>query len=302
MLDKVLNTLKSEYKLSFDDIKLHRDMIGFVCIVGQGNTKYILKIFREQHTEQALQSIEIMEYLYNSGYPTARITKTYNGNSYFVFHHEGVSRVGVLYEFIEGTEPDKNIDIESIGRQTGTLHRLMNKYNSKLMNHNKAFFIDRYLDILTNMKYPNVQEFKEYGELLWNRVAKCSLGFCHGDFHTGNMLLNKKGQYVLYDFDASANAFPVFDIAVICDMTNYFSLADNMLNETNHMLERFLKGYMENTAINSTDIGLINDFIAIRHYEVQATIIENLGISCVDTNFIDDQLKWLMKWEKLNQN
>lgn len=301
MLDKILKTLNCQYNYSFDDITLHRDMIGYVCIVYKSDRKYIFKLFREQYTKQALQSTEIMEYLSNCGYPTAQIIKTMDDKPYFIFHDEGKERVGILYEFIEGNEPDKNIDTKLIGRQTGLLHNIMNKYNKELINHNKTFFIDRYVDILINMNYPDVHEFKEYGDLLWNRISTCSTGFCHGDFHTGNMLRNKKGQYVLFDFDASANAFPIYDIAVICDMTNYFSLEDSMYDDTSRMLDRFLKGYNEFNIIHDNDIQGIYDSIAIRHYEVQATILENLGVSCIDKNFIDEQLNWLRKWVRLSK-
>ncbi len=149
------------------------------------------------------------------------------------------------------------------------------------------------------MKYHGTDKFKEYGDLLWKRVEGLPKGFCHGDYHTGNMLLNTRGQYVLFDFDAAAYAFPIFDIAVICDMTDYFSFSEQGFYETSQVLERFLIGYREYNFIRDEEINSVYDFIAIRHFEVQATIIENLGYSCVDEKFIDDQYIWLMQWDKL---
>lgn len=302
MLQTILNTLKKIYKMPFDDIRLHRDMIGYVCIVSAGKERYIMKLFRSNHTNQALQSIEIMKYLYEADYPVPYIIPTASGNSNFNYDDQGENRIGVLYEFIDGIEPDKDRNIETIGRQTGQLHHLMKQYNYNLCQHDEPFFIDRYINILNAMKYPNVDKFIEYGDLLWKSVENLPRGFCHGDYHTGNMLISKKGQYVLFDFDAAAYAFPTYDIAVISDSTDYFSYSGSMYLDTAHMLNRFLKGYLEYNTISDEEISKVYTFIAIRHFEVQATIIENLGLSCVDTDFIDNQYNWLMEWDSSIRN
>jgi Ser/Thr protein kinase RdoA (MazF antagonist) len=293
--------LKDIYSKDFKDIALHRDMIGYVCVVSDQRDKYILKLFKSRNTKQAKQSIEIMSYLEREGFPTAHIVPTATGVLYFIHEFEGEDRIGVLYEYIEGTEPDKSTDIIAIGRQTGRLHRLMKSSPLFLNCHDKPFFIDRYLRCLREMNYHRTEEFEEYGNLLWNRVKNLPRNFCHGDYHTGNMILNSKCEYVLFDFDASSMAFSMYDIAVFCDRTNYFKLSDREYKETHHMLDEFMKGYIEYNEVSNQELAAIDSFIAIRHYEVQATIIENLGIECIDKEFVDDQLEWLKRWEKLHQ-
>lgn len=299
MLQSILHVLNGLYRVTFDDIKLHRDMIGFVCFVYANKEKYVLKLFRNKHTMQALQSIEIMTYLSNSMYPTANIIVTSNGMPYFTFEDQSERRIGVLYEYIDGMEIDKTHHIYQIGKETGKLHSIMKQYNGNLCFHDKPFFIDRYIDILNEMHYPRVESFIELGDKLWNQVTGLPRGFCHGDYHTGNMILTRDGKYGLFDFDASAIGFSVYDIAVICDMTNYFSLSEQSFYETSHILECFIEGYKECNSISKEELHSIYDFIAIRHFEVQATIIDNLGHSCVNFNFIDEQLKWLMNWVRL---
>lgn len=299
MLHNLLNTLKAIYSKPFKDIQLHRDMIGYVCIVTISNKKYVLKLFRSNHKEQAKQSIQIMRYLYEAGFPTANIIPTSDGMLYFTLDVQGESRIGVLYDYITGTEPDKERDIEAIGKQTGRLHHFMQKYQANLLCHEKPFFIDRYINILNIMEYPKTGKFKEYGDTLWSRVKSLPRGFCHGDYHTGNMLLNARGEYVLFDFDVAADAFPAYDIAVLCDMTDYFNLTDHAYGDTIRMVELFMKGYCEHISMSEMELRHIPDLIAIRHFECQATIIENLGVSCVDWNFIDSQYEWLMRWEEL---
>ena len=302
MLTQLLKDLKIIYTKEFQGIALHRDMIGYVCVVSDSMDKYILKLFKSGNIKQALQSIEIMTYLVQEGFPTAQIIPTTAGLSHFVYDFEGEDRIGVLYEFINGTEPEKSKDIIAIGRQTGKLHKLMKDSPIFLSCHDKPFFIDRYIHCLREMNYRRTEEFEEYGNLLWNRVKSIPRSFCHGDYHTGNMILNHRGEYVLFDFDAASRAFSMYDIAVFCDMTNYFKLSEHEYEDTRYMLEEFMKGYGEFNTISKEELSAIYSFIGIRHYEVQATIIENLGIECIDKEFVDDQLVWLKKWDKLIQN
>lgn len=301
MLMQLMDDLKNLYAKDFKDISLHRDMIGYVCVVSDHKDKYILKLFKGCNTKQAKQSIEIMNYLETMGFPTAHIIPTAAGVSYFIYDFQGEDRIGVLYEYIIGDEPNKGTDIIAIGRQTGRLHKLMNASSLILSSNDKPFFIDRYIRCLREMNYQRTDEFEEYGSLLWSRVKNLPRSFCHGDYHTGNMILNNQGEYVLFDFDAASKAFPLYDIAVFCDMTNYFNLSAHEYEDTRYMLEEFMKGYSEYSSVNDRELTAIYSFIAIRHYEVQATIIENLGSESIDKEFVDNQFKWLMSWEKLIQ-
>ena len=38
-------------------------------------------------------------------------------------------------------------------------------------------------------------------------------------------------------------------------------------------------------------------WVAIRHFQLQATILEIYGVDCIDEGFADDQLYWLNKWQ-----
>ncbi len=301
MLEILLSALKKEYIIPFEQLELLRDMMGYVCLAKAGEDKYVFKLFQEHHREQALQSVEIMTYLNNTGYPVPKIIPTLRGKRYCVIDFQNKKRIGVLYEYIQGKEPDKETDMEALGWQTGKLHKMMKTYTGQLVSHSKEFFINRYLELLSKMAYPEAARFEEYGSRLWERVKDQPKGFCHGDYHTGNMLLGTSGKYVIFDFDAAANAYPAFDIAVICDMTDYFSLQDAMFYETKRLLEHFLKGYGKHLSIRPQEKIAVFDFIAVRHFEVQAAIIENLGLNCVDHSFIDGQFSWLMQWEKLIQ-
>lgn len=296
----LMDEIQKKYLRNFDNIELIRDMIGQVYLIERNNEKYVFKLFRKDYSDQALQSIEIMNYLYVKGYPVARIINTPDEEPYYISKTE--ERIGVLYEYVDGTQPDANIHIENLGHLTGEMRSLMEQYNGNIVQHRKEFFIDRYIKILDKMGYNEKEKFNEHGNDLWNRVKDLPIGFCHGDLHTGNMLIDKNHKITLFDFDASANASPVYDVSTLCDMTDYFNLSvANFYDgycKTQIMLERFLKGYIKYYSMSDEEIKAVFDFIAIRHFDIQATIIESQGLNCVDKDFIEEQYQWLMKWDK----
>jgi len=68
------------------------------------------------------------------------------------------------------------------------------------------------------------------------------------------------------------------------------------------MLDRFLKGYDKYYSMSDKEITAVFDFIAIRHFDIQATIIESQGLNCVNKDFIKEQYQWLMKWDTVCTN
>jgi Ser/Thr protein kinase RdoA (MazF antagonist) len=206
----------------------------------------------------------------------------------------------VLFDFIDGEEPGEGEDIEVIGALIGQLHSLMREYKGSLPKHGKEFFIDRYISILKKMNYDEnkIEIFREYGDILWSRVEELPRGFCHGDMHRGNLLKTASGKYYLLDFDTSCNAFPIYDIMIMCNSTNYFDFEENGYQKAKSTYETFLKGYSKYCTLSDIELAAFYDLIAIFHYQLQATIIEIYGLDCVDIEFLDKQLDWLMRWRE----
>lgn len=296
---KLMDEIQKKYQYNFDNIKLIRDMIGQVYLLERNSERYVFKLFRKDYSDQALQSVGIMNYLYNKGYPVSRIINTSYEELYYISKTD--ERIGVLYEYIDGIEPDVNMYVESMGKLIGKMRSIMEGYSSNIIHHRKEFFIDRYIKILDKMEYEENEKFREHGRKLWDRVKDLPEDFCHGDLHTGNMLIDNNHKIALFDFDASTKASPAYDVATLCDMTDYFNLSDANFYDgyykTQIMLERFLKGYNKYYSMSDKEIAAVFDFIAIRHFDIQATIIESKGLNCVNKDFINEQYQWLMKWD-----
>ncbi len=173
----------------------------------------------------------------------------------------------------------------------------MEKFPEEALSKGKEFFIGRYLDFLRKKNYPRIAEYEELGERLWDTVEDLPQGKCHGDLHRGNLLQNTDGQIFLVDFDTVCRAPFMFDVMVMCDMTDYFNLKQDDIELTKEVYQKFLSGYLDCHTLSREEIDSFPYWVGIRHFQLQATILEIYGVDCIDEGFIDGQLYWLTKWQ-----
>ena len=201
-----------------------------------------------------------------------------------------------MQEFIDGEEPDLAARAEDVGELTGRLHNLLGQYPGELVPREKPFFIGRYLEYLKRKRYPRLATYGELGGRLWERVADQPAGNCHGDLHRGNLLETKDGGIFFLDFDTVCRAPLMFDISVMCDITDYFRFKETDAALAESVYERFLSGYAKHRSMTEKERLSFSDWVAIRHFQLQATILDLYGIDCVGVKFIDAQLDWLGHW------
>lgn len=297
---KIFNALRDSYNIKFNTLKLLREggCVSY-CVTGEGE-KYFMKIIPSAFMDTAKQSLNILMYLEKMRFPSPRVILTKSGFPYVELDGFDSKAYGVLFEFIDGQEPNEGEDIERIGALVGQLHKIMDEYNGTLYVRGKEFFVDRYINILMKKNYDaiKIEMFREYGDILWKRVEKLPRGFCHGDMHRGNLLRTSSGKLYLLDFDTACNAFPIYDIMIMCNSTNYFDFDEKGYQKSKDTYEAFLKGYTKYCTLSDMELKAFYDLIAIYHYQLQATIIEIYGLDCVDNKFFDKQLDWMMRWRE----
>lgn len=297
---RILNEINKNYFAKFDEIKFHRDGGSLSYVVLSNGQKLFLRIVRPELMDTAMQSVDIHLYLYNNHFPVPQIIYTKFGTPYISVDEEDGKHLYILYDFIDGKEPDINNDAEKIGSLVGRFHRVMQNYNGNLTTRTKYYFIDRYIEILRKKKYPEekLKNFIEYGDSLWEKVKNLPYGYCHGDLNRGNIHQTPTGEMYILDFDTSCRAFlPLYDIMMVCNSTDYFNYDESGYEKTRKIYERFLTGYLQYHTLSESEWSAFYDLLAVMHYQLQATIIEIYGLDCVDEKFIDNQLDWLMKWK-----
>ena len=303
--DRLHDILNTCYSVQVDQIHLHRDMIGYVYIAEgatqRGTKKYVLKLYRPFDTENALGSIGILEYLRQQEYPVVSIVPTRENVSHVVIDTPRGMSVAILFDYLDGPEPDLNTEIVDLARQVGRLHKTMETYPHPLPQRGKDFYVDRYLGILQALDYPpsRISDLAAYGSICWSRLEHLPVGFCHGDLHTGNMRRSAPGCFVLFDFDIASCTHPLIDIATMCDGSDFNRFDALAYDRTRQIFEFFYQGYRHVRELSDAEIAAIFDFIPVRHYEIIATITRSQGIDKLSRTFLDEQYDWLMRWRNL---
>jgi len=124
----------------------------------------------------------------------------------------------------------------------------------------------------------------------------------YGDVYCGNIHKTPDGKLFLLDFDTSCEGFPMYDPALICDMTEYFRYDGRNYDRSNKVLARFLPEYSKYCTLSQNEIAAFHDLIAMQHFAAQATIMEIFGNDCLSDKELDEQLGWLYEWRKQCEN
>jgi len=301
-MERILHLLNRWYSLPFDGLVHLRDGGSRSYLAQAGDCTFFLRVTKPAFADTASHSVKIHVYLQNQGFPVPRIVFTREHAPSVEIRDESGTRLLILYEYIPGRESDPEQDTEAIGDLTGRFHTLMDRYRGPLVRHDRWFFLDRYLEILRRKQYPNVEAFSIYGNALWDRLRTLPAGPCHGDLYSGNIHKDPEGHLYLLDFDTVCEGFLMYDIALICNKTDFFTFHESRFQESFAVFNRFLPGYLAQHTLSPAEIRSFFDWIALYHFALEATIIEINGLDCVDNAFLDNQLEWLKKWRMQCKN
>lgn len=299
--DNLIHEINCAYSLGIEQIKLHREMIGRVYFAeGRGN-RYVLKIYRSFKTADALQSVQILDYLQAHSFPAVTVLRTVEQKNHILLEAEEGWHTAILYHYVEGDNPDVLDEAELIGHQTAELHELMKNYPGQLIRRTKHEYIGDYLTIMSELDCDtnSIAALKQYGDELWSRISKLPMLFCHGDLHTGNMIRNCHGPYIFMDFDDASGDYPSMDVAYMSDATHFNQFQDSMYDDTQRLFERFYTGYHKVRTLSDNEIFSIFDFIAVRHYQIISRIVRCQGPQSISKQFCDEQYGWLMRWQEI---
>ena len=297
-VSEVLSVLKANYPMRFVGMEFYRSAGSISYIVTASGKRFFLKIIRPAFVDTAHSSIDIHLHLLANGVPAPSIIHTKENKPFVSVTHPDGIYMYVLYEYLVGGEPDIKKDAAELGGLTGKLHQVMQCYKGQLVKRDRFFFIDRYIRLLEKKGYAKTSTFEAYGHDVWERVKNLKDGYCHGDLYIGNILKTPAGKMFMLDFDTSCHAFPMYDVMMLCNKTDYFQFRQEGYDASKAALECFLPGYLQYAALDKAEIDTFFDLIAVYHFQLQATILEIHGLECVDAAFLDKQLDWLNKWRK----
>lgn len=299
--DTLQDILRVRYGMENAALELYRESGGKVYIV-KADRPYLLKLIGSAFSENAKRSADIMRYLEDNGFPVPKTVPTRSGDPIADVMVEGKAQKIVVQEYIDGQEPDLEKTAEKVGELSGKLHNLLDRYPGETITRGRYFFIDKYLELLRRKNCLQLSAYEELGDRLWEKVKDLPQGNCHGDLHRGNLLEDAQGKIWFLDFDTVSRSQTMFDVAVACDMTDYFRLKQKDIEITKDVYTRFLPGYGKQRSLSREEILSFPYWVAIRHFQLQAIIMEIYGLNCNDDSFDDAQLRWLNKWLEITEN
>lgn len=117
--DSLINEIKHSYQINIENINLHREMIGRVYFLQNQEKKYMFKIFRSFKTDDALQTVRILDYLKANSYPAVSVIRTVQNDSHIILSSQAGSCVGILYDYVEEQHPMVESRRRASGHRSG---------------------------------------------------------------------------------------------------------------------------------------------------------------------------------------
>jgi len=307
----LLQTIRRHYGIRGESIRLHRDSGGRVYYMQCPEGRKVFKLFRPMHTENAIQSAQILSYLDGRGFPVVKIIPAVSSEPYISLDTPEGRCVGILFEFARGRcigflhrwrdnkQPLIHPKASLLGRQVGLMHRLMENYGGPLIRKGRERYIGDLIALMRRdgMDESQIRDLEEYGNWLWAAVEKLPDGFCHGDMHTGNTVL-RGGAFIWMDFDRAACSHPVLDVGWLTDGSDFNVFDDGALDRSMRLFDELYKGYSMERALTDGEISAVFPCIAIIHYDLISSIVLSHN-ETLRKEFVDEQHGWLMRWREL---
>jgi hypothetical protein len=120
----LVEMLNSNYDLDIKNIELFREGGNLAYVVYGEDKKFFLKIIRPPFIENTLYSIDIQLFLMKNQFPVIPIGLAKNNAAYVETNINDERKIFILYEFIEGEEPNPE-NTEEVGELIGKLHSII---------------------------------------------------------------------------------------------------------------------------------------------------------------------------------
>jgi Ser/Thr protein kinase RdoA (MazF antagonist) len=285
-INDITDALTDHYNLNIRSVLLVREMIGLVYLVECENDKYIFKLYREDTKIDVVSKTRIMNHLYSDGVKLPKIFVTNTKACYIKINHG----IGVLFEYIDGDKLVGGDKDNLVLKEFTKMNSSIDNYNGKIVSAKKEFLIERYIKHLINIKYDKnkVDRLKNITYKLYESTQTLAQGFCHGDFHSENMIY-KNGHIYLLDFDACRLQSSCIDLLVYFDKTNFNHYRYEDMVGTAKVLRDL-------GCLNSIDLKALMAFLPVRHCEIISTIIEAKGSKDISLSFYDQQFEWISNY------
>jgi len=294
----IIEAINAKYDIEAKEIIPIRDMIGVVFLVISEKGKYLLKLYKSSQIFDVVNTFDIIDHLYNDHANNLTILKTKFFQNRFTVVYDDKPYIGIIMTYVEGEHPTREEDFEEIIKMMKNIHLRMNHYPKYLPYLGKKFYISRFVKLLLELKYDKEKskDLETWGTEFFKYIDEAPRSFCHGDFHTENLIKDAQGELTLLDFDASSHTTYLVDIATFCDMTNFNHLEKDQFQKTLDQISVCQELYHD---FPDREWKIMMAFIPVRHLELIATIAKARGNEEISQAFLDQQYDWIKQYREL---
>jgi Ser/Thr protein kinase RdoA (MazF antagonist) len=278
-------------------------------LVNTQGAKYILRVYRKDWRSLAdiNYELEALQHLQRSGIDISVPIERKDGNLIgSVMAPEGLRYV-VLFTYAPGKQPDYETEKEReaylYGKAVAKIHAATDTFQS---SHDR-FPLN--LDYLLAAPMRSLQPFLAHRPEDWEYLTRFAeklrlgvkdlplsnleIGFCHGDFHSGNAHLDRDEKITFFDFDCCGIGWRAYELAT-------FRHGARLHKQDEKMWPSFLNGYSETRKLSDLDIQSTQYFVPIRHFWFLGLVTSNgcdWGFDYLNDRYFDRSLKFFREWE-----
>lgn len=294
--ETILSYLNDHYSLKSPiTVQLIQDGFNTHYLITHSQDRYILRLYRSgwRSTDDIQYELEVLNHLLSQGVPVCGPVTRPDGLQYGTIQVPEGSRNAVLFYYAPGNPADAGISavLSDCGRILGLIHQ----HTLNWSGTHRRFSLN--MDHLITQPAQVIQTFLKHrphdsiyvqkladslSAGLVKQVDFLEWGFCHGDFHGGNIHVDAQGNVRVFDFDCGGSGWYAYDLAVA-----------RLFADTPARWDIFCQGYRKIRDISPTTFTAIPWFIVTRQLWRIALFAQNwpqLTGTSVDDHFFDEHL------------
>jgi len=290
--ETVLQEAMQRYGISRNQLHLLDGFESFIYEFELGAEEYILRIGHSFRRSESLIQGEVdwINYLARGGASVARAASSKDGKLVeSIDDGKGGHFLVTAFVKVKGRSP-REVGwtpglYETYGRLLGKMHALSKRYEPsnpdwRRPHWNDAIMleVERFLPASETRVVERFRDLMGYIEKLSRNEQ--SYGLIHQDAHAGNLLVDRTGNIILFDFDDCVYSWFINDIAIVL----FYAVMDM---EDKHaftldFMRHFLRGYKRENRLEADCLKEIHYFLKLREIDMYAIIHRSFDVNNLD--------------------
>jgi len=218
------------------------------------------------------------------------------------------TRYGALFGYLPGrllmgNPGPRNRNMRNLGELAAQLHNVADRFNPPAQRWTMDFdFLVtetlKGLEPLFGQREKDLAYLQRLADYLHGRIGEVpegglDFGLCHGDLHTGNVILSPNDELTLIDFDWSGYCWRIYDLATL-----WWTMRSD---EQSARWRAVLRGYTSVRKLTRHEKALLPAFVMIREFELlgfHLMMRKHIGNAWLDDNYYDHHMRFIRGWVK----